>query len=432
MIEQSGVEATAMVDRVFIVGSGIIGVCCGLELARRNIQVVFVDAREPGTAASFGNAGSIAAWAHVPDTSPEIFSRAARWMIERDGFVRMRLLHLPKMLPWLYQYRKFGSPERVKVTSDALASLVAYSQKLLWPLVERTRVGDIVKQADGLSVFRSEEAIAAEISLWEAQSRMTGRSIDYHRVSPTELLQLEPDLPTGLAGGLLRKGNSHVLDPGMLVRRWSRIVLDSGGTHIRGSVSSFDVTDGTIRRLVLADGNHVEVCGAPVIIAAGAWSHKLTAKLGHRVPLRASRGYHLSYKESDLSFSRPVLFEGQGFMMTSMLPGLRFAGTVEYDDPDNPARDDRIENLKRRVHRNFPRLMKAVPSTWMGARPSLPDSIPVLGRSNKIANAFFAFGHGSYGLTQSAGTGGIIADLVTNNHSEIDLRPFQIGRFVTP
>ena len=119
-------------------------------------------------------------------------------------------------------------------------------------------------------------------------------------------------------------------------------------------------------------------------------------------------------------------------MMNHMTPGLRFAGTVEYDDPDAPPNPRRIENLRRRVFHWFPELAQNDHSTWVGARPSLPDSLPVISSCRHLENAFYAFGHGSLGMTHACGTGALMADLVMGQAPQIDISPYRIDRFQNP
>ncbi len=416
-------------NEVFIIGTGIVGVLCGLNLARRGKVVNFIDHRQPGTAASYGNAGSIASWGMLPDAAPEVFRKALRWMLQKDGFVKIQPRYLPQMIEWLYHYYKAGRHAQLHESAKALSHLVAYSQKTLWPIVEDTHVSTLIEKTGGLSIYDREVDLQREVASLENYKSVHGFAFNSEILSHDELREIEPDLPRAAKYGLFNPDDASIREPGEIVKRWFQLALANGGNFHQDKVIGFDTGGGKISRILLESGAHKIVGDCPIVVAAGAWSHRLAGKLGHRVPLRASRGYHLSFPQCELSFRRTVLFEDHGFMVNHMSSGLRFAGTVEYDDPDAPQNEKRVENLRKRVFRCFPSLSQKPHSTWVGPRPSLPDSLPVISASERTGNVFFAFGHGSLGITNASATGAIIADLVTEQSPEISIEPYRIDRF---
>jgi D-amino-acid dehydrogenase len=167
-----------------------------------------------------------------------------------------------------------------------------------------------------------------------------------------------------------------------------------------------------------------------VVLAAGAWSKPLAQGLGDRIPLDTERGYNVSFPGATTQISRPVSFEGHGFVVTPLDTGLRVGGAVELGGLNLPPNHDRT----RALHAKAKRFVRGVPeigegTMWMGFRPCIPDSLPVIGHARKTRDVVYAFGHGHYGLTQSAGTAGLVADLIAGRTPPIDLSPFSPQRF---
>jgi D-amino-acid dehydrogenase len=184
-----------------------------------------------------------------------------------------------------------------------------------------------------------------------------------------------------------------------------------------------------------ADGPHTVVTDAgpmpieTLIVAAGAWSHRLASKLGHTVPLETQRGYHALLPDPNVAPRRNVQWSERKFIATPMETGLRFAGTVELAGLDAPPNYRRADKLLEQGREMFPGLVGGEISRWMGHRPCLPDSMPVIGPSTRVKKTFFAFGHGHIGLTCAATTGRLIADLVTGQKPCVDPTPYRIDRF---
>jgi D-amino-acid dehydrogenase len=166
-----------------------------------------------------------------------------------------------------------------------------------------------------------------------------------------------------------------------------------------------------------------------VVLTGGAWSRGLAAALGARVPLDTERGYHVMLPQPGVEPRSAMLFPALGFGATPMAEGFRIAGTVEFGGLEAAPDWRRADALVAHAQRLFPGLGTDGAQRWMGYRPSMPDSLPVIGRSPKHANAYFAFGHGHLGLTLAAVTGRLIADLVAGRSPSLDPSPYRIDRF---
>jgi D-amino-acid dehydrogenase len=166
-----------------------------------------------------------------------------------------------------------------------------------------------------------------------------------------------------------------------------------------------------------------------LVVCGGVHSGELAAMLGERVPIEAERGYHVTYSDPGLQLPMPISDSGAKLFVTPMEMGVRIAGQAEfagiYADPDY----QRAEILERHMTRMFPRLHPADKTQWMGRRPAMPDSLPVIGPSAKQPNVYYAFGHGHLGLCGGAPTGRLVADLLAGRKPGIDLAPYRIDRF---
>ena len=152
------------------------------------------------------------------------------------------------------------------------------------------------------------------------------------------------------------------------------------------------------------------------------------------MPLEHERGYHVSFEKPGVTLRRPLLSASRKVVLTPMEDGLRIAGTAEFAPADSPPNRARFRALLRHAKDILPGIDTGPPdggaySEWMGPRPALPDSLPVIGRSPRFPNVLFAFGHHHVGLTSAPITGQIIADLVGDRTPNVDLRPYRIDRF---
>jgi len=210
------------------------------------------------------------------------------------------------------------------------------------------------------------------------------------------------------------------------VQRLAEGFQRDGGTVLRREVRDVEVGPDGPRRLRTDQGD-IEV--ETLVVAAGAWSARLAARFGDRVPLESQRGYHVTVGEPGVAPRMPVMWAERKFMMTPMQPGLRFAGTVEFAGLEAPPDYRRARVLLQQGKEVFPDLSTSSVSEWMGHRPCLPDSLPVIGRSPRFGRVLYAFGHGHTGLSGAPTTGRVVADLVAGRPPALDLTPYRVDRF---
>jgi D-amino-acid dehydrogenase len=250
------------------------------------------------------------------------------------------------------------------------------------------------------------------------------RLVDVHR---DELESLEPDLTGSFRFGLLAPDNGSTVDPSALVKAIHEQCLRDGASHQRHTVAGFGSRNGRIDEVLFDDGRRHQVDG--IVVACGAWSAPLARKLGVRVPLESQRGYHATVHSSNLRLEHTVMAVEHNMMVNPMAMGLRIAGSVEFGGLASPPNYARADALLLKAKELFPHLDTSTVSRWMGHRPCLPDSLPVIDRAPSASNAWVAFGHGHVGMCAGATTGREIANLVSGRVPQINLAPFRASRF---
>ncbi len=408
---------------VAVVGAGIVGMCTAAYLQRLGVQVTVFDPVEPGRSCSFGNAGGLSPGSCIPVAYPGIAKQVPGWLIDPTAPLVLRWRYLPKALPWLWRFIKASSRAEFDRSAAALSAIMRPVFESYQPLLAEAKAEHLVQRLGQLYVYQTEAAFKGDSLGWETR-RKHGARIEV--LSAEDVRQAEPDLAPIFTRGVFIPEHGFCINPFGLVQAIAETVRSKGGGFVQQRVVDVDMDANGMKALVTPSGrHHVDA----VVIAAGAWSHRLARRLGHRVPLETQRGYHAVLSEPSVAPRTTVMWAEKKFMATPMEMGLRFAGTVELAGLDAPPDYRRAETLLRFGKMMFPGLEGGSVSRWMGHRPCLPDSVPVIGRSPKVPNAFFAFGHGHLGLSCASTTGRLVAELVATGSPSIDLAPYRIDRF---
>ena len=409
--------------RIAIIGAGLVGLATAHALRDEGHDVVIVDREGPAAGASRGNAGWIAHTDIDPIASPKMLRQVPKFLLDPLGPLAIRPSYLWQILPWLARLIYASRPANLERSVNGLVSL----QKLAMPAWTQLS-GDLgltrhIHRRGGLFVFASQEAFAAAKPHFRHQQEL-GIACEF--LEQPELRQLEPMLGDAIVGGAFFPDAAHVSDPRVLTEALFEAAVARGCQFLRDEVSGVEA--GPPVRVVRRGGAAVEVDAA--VVAGGAWSRPLAAGLGDAIPLDTERGYNVSFPDAVGLLTRPVAFPGHGFVATPMETGLRIGGAVELGGLELPPNHER----SRALHTKAARFLRGCPpyetgTRWMGFRPSIPDSLPVIGTARATDRVVYAFGHGHYGLTQSAATGRIVADLLARRPPPIDLAPFSPQRF---
>ncbi|WP_430470663.1 NAD(P)/FAD-dependent oxidoreductase [Thalassospira lucentensis] len=412
-------------QKAVVIGAGIIGVNVALALQDKGYEVTILDRGEPGMGASFGNAGGIAVTECAPIAMPGTLMNVPGWLLDPLGPLSVRWGYLPRMLPWLLRFLAASSKSRVEQIAIELAALLNRAWDDYDPVIAKAGLADAVFKKEGaLAVYRT-----------EASRRKDDYGIDLRRrngvkirdVSRSEIRDLEPDLAPIFAHGVMEEDWGRVLDPYKIVMGLFKLFKDQGGTFETAEVTDFVYRDGKPRAAITTSGNNITF--DTVVVACGAWSKTLAKRLGSSVPLDTERGYNTTVPYHDAKLSRMVICADDSFVMTPMEMGIRVGGAVELGGLTAAPNYDRAKALFAKGKEVLPKLNGDGGTEWMGFRPSMPDSKPVISKSPNHQNAFFAFGHGHLGLTMAATTGRLISDLMSGEETPINMTPYRINRF---
>lgn len=408
--------------KIAVIGCGAVGLASAHALADEGHAVTLIDREGPAAGASRGNAGWLAHTDIDPIASPKMLRQVPRFLLDPLGPLTIRPAYFATVFPWLLRLLVAARPAHLERSVTALVALQSLAMPAWERLAARLGLARHIHRRGGLFVFERAADFAAARPHFDRQRAF---GIACEDVSRDELRQMEPGLADTLEAAAFFPDAAHVSDPRLLVEAVFAAARDRGIAFRRLEVAALE--PGAAPAIRAADGERVEA--DKIVLAAGAWSKPLAAGLGDTVPLETERGYNVSFP-GVTRLSRPASFHGHGFVATPLDTGLRIGGAVELaglDLPPNHERSRALHAKARRFVRDLPAYESGTP--WMGFRPSIPDSLPVIGRARASADVVYAFGHGHYGLTQSAATGRIVADLVAGRAPPIDLSRFDPRRF---
>ncbi|NVK34501.1 MAG: FAD-dependent oxidoreductase [Rhodobacteraceae bacterium] len=410
-------------QKVVVVGAGIVGLASAAVLVARGCSVTVVDREGPAAGASQGNAGGIA-WTDVrPLASPGIMGQAIKWMLDPLGPLSIRPAYALKALPWFLRFARASSPAQVQKSTTALAALndrAWDSWQTVWKL---TGTHNQVQRKGCLQVFDTKSSFENARARW-AEQRSYG--IEVRELTGDECREVEPELSNRVVGGAFVPAWSQVDDPKKLCLSIYDWLKTQGVEFVVGDAKSA-VPGGRGPEVHLSDER--VLTADKVVIACGAWSKKLAVQLGDKVPLDTERGYNITIPEPGLKLSTFVMLSGHGFAVSHLEHGLRVGGAVEFAGLDLPPNWKRVDAMLSKAKIYFPQLQSDTGKRWMGFRPSLPDSLPVIGKSSASPDIVYGFGHAHHGLTEAAVTAEMLSALMFDEVPVVDATPFSAARF---
>lgn len=409
---------------VLVVGAGAVGVCSALYLQRKGYLVTLLERDAPGAGASYGNASVLASESVTPIAMPGIARKVPGMLLDPMGPLRVRWSYLPKIAPWLLRFIRAGQKQEAERIASELARLLSGCIEDFRPLLKDAGAEAMLVERGWIGAYLSRRSLNDSTYATDLQKR---HGVSVQKLSTEELRELEPAVSPRIAGGYYYPGVAHVVDSYKLTTTLADTFVRKGGMICKEQAEDvLKDSDGRVRAVQTDKGEHPCDC---LLIAAGAWSRSLSARLGANVPLDTERGYHYTLSRPGIELSRPVYVPETGLACTPLEGRLRLAGTVEFGGLKAPPDWKRANVLARRGKELFPELNIEQGERWMGFRPSMPDSLPVIGPVASTPNAFLAFGHGHLGLTLAARTGRMIAEMVAGETPCVDPNPYRSTRF---
>ncbi|MEO7241661.1 MAG: FAD-binding oxidoreductase [Variovorax sp.] len=408
---------------VVIVGAGIIGIACAHKLQQSGRRVTLIERDGVACGASFGNAGAFAYSDILPLAASGKLRQVPNWLMDPLGPLSIPPAYLFRVLPWLVRFWRAGWPDRARASVQAQIALMRLAAIEMTSMIQACGLEHMVRGDGSLELYANERELAAASAGWHARAEA---NIAFEHVRGSRLAELQPGLAREFVAGTFVPAWQTVSDPYEFACALADRVQEKGGVFTRARVAAVRPTDDGA--LVSLDGGNT-LAARTVVIAAGAWAGPLVKPLGDHIPLETERGYNTTLPPNAFDLRRQLIFGAHGFVVTPLSTGIRIGGAVELGGLDLAPNYTRSEAMLTKAARFLPGLATAGGKQWMGFRPSLPDSLPVIGPSRASSRIIHAFGHGHLGLTQCAATGRLVADLVCGRNPAIELSSFSPQRF---
>ena len=410
---------------VGIIGSGIQGVCVGLQLIKKGIPVTIFDRQDPLSfefkAASYGNAGHFSPYAVLQFNRPDVLNDVPKMLFSSYGPLALKWSYIPKMIPWFFNYLKNCNKKSALHTAKYMHQILNLSNDAYEEIFKEIDTTNLVEKKGIIYVWTNKNLKSRE---FEIKVR-NDLGIEQKLLTQKEILKLEPNLKPVFEAGVIYESAMHARDPHGILKEIFKLFIKKGGKFVQENISHIKQIRKNETTIKSASN---EYKFEKSVIASGAFSKNLTDQLGEKIPLDTERGYHVHFKNKDHLISRPVICLDRGFGLTPMNQGLRAVGTVELGGLKNPPSKKRIDYIIKCAKELLPELNNH-DDEWLGFRPTLPDFLPILGPSLKNKNIVYAFGHNHLGWTLGAITGKIVSGIVAEEKTNLDLSPYSSKRF---
>jgi D-amino-acid dehydrogenase len=407
---------------VGVIGAGIQGICISLFLIKKGFKVTIIDREEPGkSSASYGNAGHFSPYASVPINRPDILVDVPSMLLSTTGPLSLKWNYVPKMIPWFLKFIKNCSKKNMMHTAKFMHQILDLALPAYDELFSDIDISGLVESKGILYFWTNKDLKSRELEI-NIRNQL---GVKQQLLTPKEIHDLEPHIKKIYHGGVLYPNGRHARNPKKILHKLFNLFLNKGGKFEKQNVKNINFTNDN---KPIIETNTKFYTFDKAVIACGAFSKKLTDQVEENIPLDTERGYHIHFTGYDHLLSRPTIFLNRGFGITPMEQGLRVVGTVEFGGLENPINKKRILNLINNAKYLFPEL-KNHTDEWLGFRPTLPDFLPVMGPSKNYKNLFYSFGHHHLGWTLGAISGKIIAGIIANENTNLDLNPYKSSRF---
>lgn len=408
---------------IIIIGAGIVGVATAVLLSEAGHSVLVIDRSGICEETSSGNAAALAFSDILPLASKGVMKKLPGWLLDPLGPFTIRPSYFPKLIPWLYRFWRASSDRAQQASTKVQGQMMLLAEREMMALAERAGVMTMIRHDGTLELYESEAELQASQAGWDAKKQA---GIDFSIVRGAELAALQPGLAPRFVVGCFVPKWKTVSDPKLYGQAlWSYAEKLGAQSRLAVVVKIAHTDDGAE---ITLKGGQVLRC-AKLIVAAGAWSHQLSAQLGDAVPLETERGYNTTLPLGAFEVRRQLTFPGHGFVITPLSTGVRVGGAVELGGLDLPPNYARAEAMLKKAKQFLPQLNTEGGRQWMGYRPSMPDSLPVIGYSSVSPDIIYAFGHGHLGLTQSAATAKLVTQLLQKTQTALPVSAFSPKRF---
>lgn len=408
--------------KIGVIGAGVIGVTAALALAGRGHSVTLLERDRVAAGASRGNAGAFAFADVIPVATPGIMRKAPGWLLDPNGPLSIPPAYMFRIAPWLLSFWRASFKDRYRAAVEAQGALMALSSAALERLVAKHGLDPLLRRDGQLQLYESAAEFTRTMQSWDERA---AAGVRFELLEgAAAIAEIQPGISPRFTHAGYTPDWVNVVDPELWTNRLAEQFMRAGGQFERAEIADIVPSDNGIRLV----GPDQERIFDKVVVAAGAFSRRLTDRLGLALPLETERGYNTTLPAGAFDLRTHVTFAGHGFVVSRIGDGIRVGGGVELGGLALPPRMSRADALLNKAAAFLPALDTKGGVQWMGFRPSMPDSLPVVGETHH-PGIVLAFGHGHLGLTQSAGTAELVADIIDGSHPAIDISPYRISRF---
>ncbi|MCC2597238.1 FAD-dependent oxidoreductase [Pusillimonas sp. MFBS29] len=407
-----------------IIGAGIVGLYTAYHLHRAGWRVQIMDRAEPGMGCSAGNAGALSSASVAPLGMPGIVRQAPRMLLDPSGPLSVPPHYWLSAAPWLLRFIRASRPDHVAAISRALKQLLAPAINSHQQVMRQLGHEDLIQITGQLHVYPDEQAAAKDSGGWTLRRE---HGVQVETLNHQQICSLEPQVGPHYQFGYFMPDQGMVVNPLRQAQTIAAALAADGVEFLRDEAQALKIDGQRVTGIAAGQNSyHAD----HVIVCAGAWSAKLLETADYKIPLETQRGYHLTLADSGISLSRPVVAADRKIFVSPQEAGLRLAGTVEFGGLNRPPTQQRLEPLLRYGKLLFPELnTSSQAQSWMGHRPCLPDSLPVLGPARKLKGLWLNFGHGHLGLTMSAISSQLLSQALCGQTPDVSLDPYAAERF---
>lgn len=408
---------------VVVIGAGIIGISCALKLQSQGKQVMVLDKKGVAAETSAGNAGAFAFADVIPMATPGIMRKAPKWLVDPLGPLSIPPAYALSILPWMIKFWRASWQDQYQGALAAQSSLMALSKNALERQITEVNGEALIRREGQLQVYEGVDEFNSALPGWQTRKEY-GVSFELLD-SPEAIASIQPGIHPRFTHAGFTPEWKNVCDPAQWTQHLASEFQKRGGKIAISSIKSIDLKENSV--LLHTSEHNVEA--RDVVLSAGAWSKPLAQSIGDNVPLDTERGYNTTFPAGNFELNTHITFSNHGFVVTKIGNNIRVGGAVELGGLNLKPNYKRAEILLHKAMQFLPELKPQGGKQWMGFRPSMPDSLPVISHSSKSKHVIYAFGHGHLGLTQAAGTAELVSDMLQGEKPKIDITPYSINRF---
>ena len=408
---------------ILVIGAGIVGICTGIELIKKGYFVTLLDPNEPGSQTSYGNAGVITDSSLMIINNPQLLKSLFQLIFKNQTSFRYSIFFIFSRLSWILRFLMFSNKNHMEFAAKALRELQVLSLKTHQELIEKTNSKNNISKPGWLKLFKT---INSYKKYYLELDILNKNKAEYNILDTEQIKKQFPDLKEIFFKGVLFKNSLRVKSPLTLSKKYFDYFRKSGGRFVQEKCKDLKYKEGKWA----INFNKQNFNFDEVVIAAGPWSKKLLSNLGYDIPLAWERGYHHHFSTKIKTSINPAIHDVEGgFVYSSNGSEVRITSGVELNFLDASKNDIQINESIQKLHKIIPLDKKLTEKAWLGSRPTIADSLPMIGKAPKHKNLWFNFGHNHIGLSTSAGSAVILAEMIQNKKNSINTDPFSPKRF---